>query len=94
MEMEENDRKFLTVNTQKGLYVAFVDFARAFDSIPHSILWYRLLNDGMHGNIIMLFRNMDSQLKSCVNTFSGLTDFFNCTVGTRQWCVISPFIFA
>ena len=23
-------------------YVAFVDFSRAFDSVPHSILWYRL----------------------------------------------------
>jgi len=75
-------------------YVAFIDFSRAFDSVPHSVLWYRLLQNGIHGNILIVFRSMYSQLKSCVKTLNGLTNFFLCTVGTHEGCMVSPFLFA
>ncbi len=75
-------------------YVAYVDFSRAFDSIPHSILWYRLLNTGIHGRLITVIRSMYSQLKSCVKTFKGLTNFFMCTIGTCQGCMNSQFLFS
>ena len=35
-------------------YCAFVDFSRAFDSIGHTKLWYRLINEGVHGRILVL----------------------------------------
>jgi len=60
--------------------VAFIDFSRAFDSVPYSVLWYRLLQNGIHGKILTVFRSMYSQLKSCVKTLNGLTYFFLCTV--------------
>ena len=75
-------------------YVAFIDFSRAFDSIPHSTLWYRLLQDGIHGRIITVFRSMYAKLRSCVKSSSGFTDFFSCTIGTRQGCMVSPLLFA
>lgn len=75
-------------------YIAFIDFSRAFDSIPHSILWFRLMNKGIHGKILTVLRSMYSQLRSCVKTPEGITEFFNCTVGTRQGCMVSPFLFA
>ena len=35
---------------KKGcFYCAFVDFSKAFDSIPHYKLWFRLISDGIHG---------------------------------------------
>ena len=36
---------------------------------------------------------MYSKLKSCVRKPEGLTEFFSCNIGTRQGCVISPFLF-
>ena len=36
---------------------------------------------------------MYAQLESCVLTPQGLTEYFKCTVGTRQGCMISPLIF-
>ena len=36
---------------------------------------------------------MYEKLKSCVKCVNGLTNYFNCTVGTRQGCVTSPIIF-
>jgi len=75
-------------------YVAFIDFSRAFDSVPHSVLWYRLLQNGIHGKILTVLRSMYSQLKSYVKTLNGLTYFFLCTVDTRQGCMVSLFLFA
>ena len=37
---------------------------------------------------------MYANFKSCVRTHSGLSDYFQCTVGTRQGCMLSPFLFA
>ena len=37
---------------------------------------------------------MYSQLKSCVRTEAGLTEYFKCTIGTRQGCILIPLLFA
>ena len=76
------------------LYCVFVDFSRAFDSIPHAHLWYRLINIGIHGKTLRVLRSMYSKLKlKCVKTNSGLTELFECLLGTRQGCMISPLLF-
>ena len=73
------------LSRQKGRnYVLFIDFSKAFDTIPHALLWYKMQRCGIHGKILVLLRNMYSQLKSCVRTEAGLTEYFNCTIGTRQ----------
>jgi len=35
-------------------YCMFIDFSRAFDSIPHAHLWYRLIDNGIHGKFLTL----------------------------------------
>jgi len=37
-------------------YVLFVDFTKAFDTIPHFLLWYKLMNSGIKGNIIDILK--------------------------------------
>ncbi len=82
------------LSKQRGrFYVSFVDFSRAFDSIPYCHLWYQLITEGIHGNILKVLISMYSNLKSCVKTQNGLTEFFRCLIGTRQGCMISPFLF-
>ena len=74
-------------------YCAFIDFAQAFDTIPHTRLWQRLITEGIHGKILCVLRSMYSKLKSCVKTDSGITELFECHIGTRQGCMISPLLF-
>jgi len=75
-------------------YCVFVDFSKAFDSVPHKLLFFRLLKGGMHGNIVKLLQDMYSKLKSCVQIDSvNLSESFACTRGTRQGCMLSPFLF-
>jgi hypothetical protein len=75
------------------LYFIFVDFAKAFDCVPHAPLFKRLINIGVHGKILKVLNSMYNQLFSCVQTPQGLTEMFKCHVGTRQGCMLSPFLF-
>ena len=76
------------------MYVSFIDFSRAFDQIPHISLFVQLIKRGIHGCILQVLRSMYSKLKASVRTNSGLTEWFECIVGTRQGCMLSPFLFA
>ena len=61
---------------------------------PCHILYYgKGCCEGVHGKIFTVFKSMYAQLKSCVKTPNGLSDLFLCTVGTRQGCMVSPFLF-
>ncbi len=37
---------------------------------------------------------MYSKLVSCVRTPGNITEWFECVIGTRQGCMLSPFLFA
>ena len=77
--------------SKKGgrFYCIFVDFSSAFDRVPHNLLWYKLINIGIHGKMLTVLRTMYSNLKSC----DGLSEYFSCSKGTRQGCMLSPFLF-
>ena len=47
----------------------------------------------MSGNFLNVWKSLYSKLKFCVKTGDNLTEFFECTIGTRQGCVGSPKIF-
>ena len=85
--------KYLT--KKKGrFYSVYVDFAKAFDSVPHLQLFYSLIQEGLHGRLLFVLRDMyrklNSQVQSCD---SNISETFSCTIGTRQGCMISPFLF-
>ena len=75
-------------------YCIFVDFAKAFDSIQHQKLWEAFARNNIDGKFLTIIKSMYLQLKSCVKTDDGLTNFFKCTLGTRQGCTGSPIIFS
>ena len=77
-------------------FCIFIDFRRASDSIPHNKIWDSFKRKGINenGKFLKIFHSMYIQLKSCVKINSTLTQFFECTIGTRQGCVSSPIIFS
>jgi len=82
------------LSKMKGrFYSVFVDFKKAFDTVPHLHLFYSLLNGNLHGRIINVLRNMYSKLNSCVSVNGSLSEDFACNIGTRQGCMLSPFLF-
>jgi hypothetical protein len=76
------------------IYVAFVDFKKAFDSVDRNKLLLVLRKSGLYGKLLTSIESMYKVFRSCVKTNEGLTDFFDCPMGVRQGCILSPMLFS
>ena len=79
---------------KKKLFACFVDFKKAFDTIPHHKLWQRLLEIGVNHKIIRILRSMYAKCKGKVLTSQGLSESFPIGCGVRQGCNLSPLLFS
>jgi len=83
--------KYLKLN--KNLYVCFVDFSSAFDTIWRNGLIYKLIHSGVDGNFIKIIHSMYSSVQFTVKCSDKITDSFQSSVGVKQGCVLSPLFF-
>ena len=82
-------------NSPRGkLYTCFVDFKKAFDSIWHQGLLYKLLKYNIGGTFYKIISNMYSHSKCCVKDNYNRSEFFNYDKGVRQGCILSPLLFS
>ena len=81
------------IKKNKYLYVTFVDFKAAFDSIWRKALFYKLVKSGVGGLFINMLINIYSDVKYSVKHSTGITDGFNSYTGVKQGCVLSPILF-
>jgi hypothetical protein len=86
-------QKTLTRKRRK-LYVAFIDLRKAFDSVRHDILLDCLKKKGVSQKFFASIKAMYSSMLSCVRVNGELSDLFDCPVGVRQGCVLSPTLFS
>ena len=86
-------QKYLSRKRGK-FYCAFVDFSKAFDSVERKRLWYILLRGGIKGKMFKMLQAMYKDVKSCVRVKNQNTDYFDCPIGVRQGCMLSPFLFS
>lgn len=76
------------------LYVCFVDLRQAFDSVQREPLFDVLMQYGMNGKFMKAIVAIYQNVLSCVRIEDRMTDFFECPVGVRQGCILSPQIFS
>uniref|UniRef100_A0A671UAW8 ribonuclease H n=1 Tax=Sparus aurata TaxID=8175 RepID=A0A671UAW8_SPAAU len=82
------------LDKKKGkAYACFVDFTKAFDSIWHEGLFYRLLNSGIGGKTYDVIKSMYTNSKCAVKIGDKQTAFFPQGRGVRQGCNLSPILF-
>ena len=84
--------KYCHKNGRK-VYGCFVDFQRAFDSIPREILFEKLHNYGIKGKFYKTIENMYLNDKGCVKIGGYITNSFKINQGVKQGCVLSPLLF-
>ena len=78
----------------KKLHTCFVDFRKAFDTIPREKLWRVLEGIGVGGRFLACLQSMYSQDRACVShPTEGLSSTFPCTIGVKQGCPLSPLLF-
>jgi len=75
------------------LFLVFVDFTRAFDSLKHSSLWEVLKDYGVPDKIIRVTNALYKDASSCVAHGRVLGENIMINAGVKQGCVLSPFLF-
>jgi hypothetical protein len=75
------------------LYTCFVDFKKAFDSIPRDLLWAKLGGLGVHGWFLDGIKALYGKVPMAVKTPQGLTSAFESVMGVKQGCPLSPTLF-
>ena len=78
---------------RRPLYATFVDFRKAFDSVPRDLLWQAIETSGISGRMLAALKNMYASVTAKVATPAGLTPSFPCDVGVKQGCPLSPLLF-
>ena len=57
-------------------FTAFIDFSEAYDSIDRNILFQKLQNLGLNGNIFNAIMSLCDDVKCCVRNNGMKTGFF------------------
>jgi hypothetical protein len=78
----------------RKLYVAFIDFRKAFDSVARDKLWRVLNKTGMNGKIVQALQSMYRVVRARVRAGADLTEEFLCPLGVKQGEVCSPVLFS
>ena len=76
-----------------SLYINYIDFEKAFDSIHHPSLWKILQAYGFPQKVINILKDMYADNQCCVRHDSQHSEWFHVKTGVRQGCVISPVLF-
>eukprot|EP00745_Piridium_sociabile_P027424 TRINITY_DN4419_c0_g1_i9.p1 TRINITY_DN4419_c0_g1~~TRINITY_DN4419_c0_g1_i9.p1 ORF type:complete len:266 (-),score=25.53 TRINITY_DN4419_c0_g1_i9:396-1193(-) len=84
--------KHLMRNTK--LFIAFVDFQKAFDSINRNILWNILRKSGVNGKLYGALRGVYNSVLACVREKNVYSELFDCPRGVKQGCLLSPQMFS
>ena len=75
------------------VYLCFIDYRKAFDTLVHEVLWNVLAEMGFTKHRIDLIRNLYMSQNATIRTTHGITDAFEIGQGVRQGCILSPHLF-
>ena len=76
------------------LYVNFIDFEKAFDSVDRTSLWNIMRHYGIPEKYVKIVSNTHQGMTACKVLHGGdETEKFPVETGVRQGCVLSPFLF-
>ncbi len=75
------------------LYINFIDYQKAFDSLDRNSLWKIMAHYGIPQKVIRLVRSMYENAGGNILHNGKLSTFFEILTGVRQGCLLSPFLF-
>ena len=74
--------------SQKNIYLCFIDYAKAIDCVNHNTLWKILKEMGIPDHLTCLLRNLYAGQEATVRNGHGTTDWFQIGKGVHQSCFI------
>ena len=84
----------MKLREKRELYVAFIDFQKAYDYVWHEGLFFKMLHKGMIGPVFRIVHSMYESVKSVIMCANEVSEIITQCVGVRQGCVLSPCLFS
>ena len=81
------------VEWNSSLYVCYVDFEKAFDSVHRETLWRIMKCYGIPGKLISMTKALYEDCQCAVLDDTGSPTWFEVITGVKQGCVMSGFLF-
>eukprot|EP00732_Lithocolla_globosa_P002453 Lithocolla_globosa_v1_NODE_1612_length_2444_cov_4.514417.p1 type:complete len:535 gc:universal NODE_1612_length_2444_cov_4.514417:2019-415(-) len=75
-------------------FCCFVDFQKAFDSVNHDGLWFKLLSMNVGGLMFKSIQSLYTGAVSAIRLNGMLTEWFPIENGVKQGCLLSPLLFS
>ena len=85
--------KYIKRSRRTLLFVCFVDFKSAFDTVWRNAMLYKLLKMGIGGNFLGVIESMYQDVLYCVKIEGYISETIKSSVGVKQGCVLSPLLF-
>ena len=82
-----------SIEWKTQLFINFIHFKKAFDSIHRATLWKIVRNNGVSEKIETIIKCFYTQFECSVSLNNKETDYFAVKSGVRQSCIISPILF-
>ena len=75
------------------LWLMFIAYAKAFDTVTHRALWDTLIGFGVPKHLDWLIRQLYQKAIGVVSVYGDVTESFTFERGVRQGCLLSPMLF-
>jgi hypothetical protein len=82
-----------SIEYQSPLFIVFIDFKKAFDSINREAIWRALINRGVPEKIVNLIKRGYEGFNCRVQHQNVMSQPFQTITGVRQGCLLSPLLF-
>ena len=82
------------IEQHRPLYIVFVDFSKAFDTVDRPTLWKVLEIYGCPEKLVSIIQQFHSDMKAQVSVGGEPSDEFPVNHGVKQGCVLAPTLFS
>ena len=82
------------IEQDRSLYIVFVDFTKAFDTVERTGLWQILRKYGCPEKFTTMIESLHTGMMVNVRNGGEVSDTFAITTGVKQGCVLAPTLFS